>query len=46
MALLGLSAFAMMILRTRTEEEKLIDRFGDEYRTYRDRTGRFLPHVR
>ena len=46
MALLGLSAFAMMVVRTRTEEEKLIDRFGDEYRTYRDRTGRFLPHVR
>ena len=46
MALLGLSAFAMMVVRTRTEEEKLIDRFGDEYRTYMDRTGRFLPHVR
>ena len=46
MALLGLSAFAMMVVRTRTEEEKLIDRFGDEYRTYMARTGRFLPHVR
>ena len=46
MALLGLSAFAMMVVRTRIEEEKLIDRFGDEYRTYMARTGRFLPHVR
>jgi protein-S-isoprenylcysteine O-methyltransferase Ste14 len=45
-ALLGLSAFAMMVVRTRTEEERLIDRFGDEYRTYMARTGRFLPHVR
>ena len=35
MALLGLSAFAMMVVRTRIEEEKPIDRFGDEYRTYR-----------
>ena len=46
MALLGLSAFAMMVVRTRIEEEKLIERFGDEYRTYMARTGRFLPHVR
>ena len=36
----------MMVVRTRIEEEKLIERFGDEYRTYMDRTGRFLPHVR
>ncbi len=44
-ALLGLSAFAMMVVRTRIEEEKLIERFGDEYRTYMQRTGRFLPRV-
>jgi protein-S-isoprenylcysteine O-methyltransferase Ste14 len=46
MALLGFSAFAMMVVRTRIEEEKLIERFGDEYRAYTGRTGRFLPHVR
>ena len=45
LALLGFSAFAMMVIRTRIEEEKLIERFGDEYRTYMERTGRFFPHV-
>ena len=34
-----------MVVRTRIEEEKLIERFGDEYRTYMQRTGRFLPRV-
>jgi protein-S-isoprenylcysteine O-methyltransferase Ste14 len=46
MALLGFSAFAMMVVRTRIEEEKLIERFGDEYRNYISRTGKFLPHLR
>ena len=46
MALLGFSAFAMMVARTRIEEEKLIERFGDEYRAYISRTGKFLPHLR
>ena len=45
LALLGFSAFAMMVVRTRIEEKKLIERFGDEYRTYMERTGRFFPHV-
>jgi protein-S-isoprenylcysteine O-methyltransferase Ste14 len=43
LALLGLTAFAMLVVRTRIEEEKLIERFGDEYRAYMERTGRFLP---
>jgi protein-S-isoprenylcysteine O-methyltransferase Ste14 len=46
MALLGFSAFAMMVARTRIEEEKLIERFGDEYRNYISRTGKFLPQFR
>jgi protein-S-isoprenylcysteine O-methyltransferase Ste14 len=46
LALLGLSTFAMMVVRTRIEEEKLIERFGDEYRGYMARTGRFLPQFR
>ncbi len=46
MALLGFSAFAMMVARTRIEEEKLIERFGDEYRNYMSRTGKFLPQFR
>jgi len=45
MAILGFSVFAMMVVRTRIEEEKLIERFGDEYRTYMQRTGKFFPHV-
>ena len=45
-ALLGFSAFTMMVVRTRIEEEKLIERFGEEYRAYTGRTGRFVPHVR
>jgi protein-S-isoprenylcysteine O-methyltransferase Ste14 len=44
-ALLPFSAFRMMVVRTRIEEKKLIERFGDEYRSYMVRTGRFLPHV-
>ena len=31
--------FAMMRLRTRIEEGKLVERFGDEYRHYVERTG-------
>ncbi len=38
--------FLLFIVRTRTEEEKLLARFGDAYRAYRDRTGRFLPRMR
>ena len=28
------------------EEEKLIERFGDEYRAYAKRTGRLLPRIK
>jgi protein-S-isoprenylcysteine O-methyltransferase Ste14 len=45
LAMLGFSAFAMMVVRTRIEEEKLIERFGDEYRTYMKQTGRFFPRL-
>lgn len=34
---------ALLVYRTRTEEAKLIERFGDEYRSYRERTGAFFP---
>jgi protein-S-isoprenylcysteine O-methyltransferase Ste14 len=46
MALLGFSVFAMMVVRTRIEEKKLIERFGDEYRAYASRTGQFLPRLK
>jgi protein-S-isoprenylcysteine O-methyltransferase Ste14 len=45
MLLLGALIFALFVVRTPTEEEKLLARFGDAYRAYRDRTGRFLPRA-
>ncbi len=36
----------LLIIRTRTEEEKLLARFGDKYRAYMERTGRFVPRIR
>jgi protein-S-isoprenylcysteine O-methyltransferase Ste14 len=35
--------FALLALRTRTEERYLIERFGDPYRDYMKRVGRFWP---
>jgi protein-S-isoprenylcysteine O-methyltransferase Ste14 len=37
--------FVLIIVRTRTEEENLSARFGDSYRVYRERTGRFFPRL-
>jgi protein-S-isoprenylcysteine O-methyltransferase Ste14 len=37
--------FALLALRTRTEERYLIERFGDQYRNYMQRVGRFLPKL-
>ena len=36
---------AVLLLRTRGEEDNLIGEFGDEYRVYRARTKRFVPFV-
>ena len=44
--LTGLIPFAFIVVRTRIEEEKLIDRFGEEYRDYMAKTGRFWPRFR
>jgi protein-S-isoprenylcysteine O-methyltransferase Ste14 len=41
----GTLAFALIVVRTRTEEEYLLARFGDSYRTYMQRTGRFVPRL-
>jgi protein-S-isoprenylcysteine O-methyltransferase Ste14 len=41
----GLLAFALIVLRTSREEERLVARFGDSYREYMNRTGRFLPRL-
>lgn len=40
----GIAVFLLLIsLRTRTEEANLLARFGDDYRAYMERTGRFWP---
>jgi protein-S-isoprenylcysteine O-methyltransferase Ste14 len=39
----GPIALAMLVVRTPTEEAKLVERFGDDYRTYMSRTNRFIP---
>jgi protein-S-isoprenylcysteine O-methyltransferase Ste14 len=44
-ALLGVLAFIGMAVRTPQEEANLIEKFGDEYREYMKRTGRFLPKL-
>lgn len=41
--LTGVVVVCLLIIRTNTEEAHLLARFGDSYRTYMRRTGRFLP---
>ena len=41
----GILLFALLAIRSRTEEEKLLERFGETYRAYRASTGRFLPRI-
>jgi protein-S-isoprenylcysteine O-methyltransferase Ste14 len=43
--LTGAFLLTLIIIRTRKEEENLLARFGDSYRTYMERTGRFLPRM-
>lgn len=44
--LAGALVYTLMVVRTRQEEERLLARFGDDYRRYLARTGRFLPRFR
>src|SRR5690349_24601689 len=44
-AVLGMLAFIGMAIRTPKEEANLIEKFGDEYREYMKRTGRFFPKI-
>ena len=37
--------FTLLAVRTRAEEEMLIERFGDRYRNYMARVGRFFPKL-
>ena len=41
----GVAAFGLLAARSRTEESKLLERFGEPYRSYRASTGRFLPGI-
>ena len=42
----GSVPLAFLVVRTRIEEEKLVERFGDAYKDYMGRTGRFLPRLK
>ena len=44
--LMGVLVFSLLARRSRVEEEQLLARFGEPYREYRARTGRFLPKIR
>ncbi len=44
-ALLFSLVFVLLALRTAREESYLIARFGDQYREYMTRVGRFFPHL-
>ena len=41
----GVVALCLLIIRTRTEEQHLVARFGDSYRAYMEGTWRFLPRI-
>jgi protein-S-isoprenylcysteine O-methyltransferase Ste14 len=41
----GVLTLSLIILRTAREEERLVARFGDAYREYMARTGRFIPRI-
>jgi protein-S-isoprenylcysteine O-methyltransferase Ste14 len=43
--IVGPIVFALLVIRTRTEEANLVARFGERYSAYMQRTGRFLPRV-
>jgi hypothetical protein len=45
-ALAGLGAAALIVVRTAIEERHLIERFGEAYRVYMATTGRFVPRRR
>jgi protein-S-isoprenylcysteine O-methyltransferase Ste14 len=40
-----LAAYPILMARTAIEEMHLVDRFGDDYRQYMQRTGRYLPKL-
>ncbi len=45
LALTGALTIGLIVIRTATEERYLIERCGDAYRDYMERTGRFFPRI-
>jgi protein-S-isoprenylcysteine O-methyltransferase Ste14 len=43
--LIGSIVLALLILRTPREEDRLVARFGDQYRSYMAKTNRFVPTI-
>ena len=41
----GVALLSILIVRTRTEERNLVERFGGSYQRYMGRTGRFVPRL-
>jgi protein-S-isoprenylcysteine O-methyltransferase Ste14 len=41
----GLIMFGLLAARSRLEERRLVEKFGDAYRDYQNRTGRFVPRI-
>ncbi|MSU64512.1 MAG: isoprenylcysteine carboxylmethyltransferase family protein [Opitutus sp.] len=41
----GVLMFGLLAARSRLEEKRLVEKFGDAYRAYQSRTGRFLPRL-
>lgn len=44
-AVVAAATFVLLRFRTAIEERNLVSRFGDDYRRYMARTGRFLPRT-
>ena len=42
----GILMFVLLAARSQIEERRLVERFGDAYRTYQRNTGRFVPRFR
>ena len=43
--LLAIPTFAILMRRTSIEEQALLERFGDEYRLYLEKTESFFPNI-